>query len=84
MTSNADAGGSCPAANCTLPQAIATASNGDRINFAGMATINLTSGGLLINMNLLSVQRSAASATPDFRSSNIASPGANTAIPGLK
>jgi hypothetical protein len=80
--SAADAGGSCPGADCTLHQAIATAASGDTINFApAITTINLTSGELLITTNaltingpganLLSVKRSAASGTPAFRILNI-------------
>lgn len=42
VTSNADSGGSCPSNNCTLRQAIATASSGDTINFdASVTTITL-------------------------------------------
>src|SRR6266567_6518021 len=53
VTSNADSGGTCPGANCTLRQAILVASPGDTINFAvGITTINLTSAGLFINKNL--------------------------------
>src|ERR1700682_1670737 len=85
VNSTADAGGTCPGATCTLRQAIATAASGDTINFgAGITTITLTSDELLINKNLtiigsganlLSVQRSAASGTPNFRIFNIASSG---------
>ncbi len=77
VNSAADSGGSCPGADCTLRQAIQTAASGDTINFAtGLATIELTSGDLLINKNLrisgpgpnlLTVQRSAAKGTPNFR-----------------
>jgi hypothetical protein len=90
VNSAADAGGSCPGASCTLPQAIATAANGDTINFApGITAINLTSAELLINKNLiisgpganlLSVQRSAAAGR--FRIFEIAS-GSNVIISGL-
>ena len=82
VTSTADAGGTCPGANCTLRQAIATASPGDTINFAaGITTVTLTSAELLINKNLtisgpganlLTVQRSTAGGTPNFRIFNIA------------
>jgi CSLREA domain-containing protein len=77
VNSGADAGGTCPGASCTLRQAISTAASGDTINFAaGITTITLTSDELLIlknltitgpGANLLSVQRSAASGTPNFR-----------------
>ena len=71
VTSTADAGGTCPGANCTLRQAIATAVSGATINFSLPANspITLTSGDLMINnnltisgpgANLLTVQRSAA------------------------
>ena len=81
VNSAADAGGTCPGTTCTLRQAIATAASGDTINFAaGVTTITLTSGELLINKNLtingpganlLSVQRNTASGTPVFRIFNI-------------
>ncbi len=81
VNSGADSGGTCPGTTCTLRQAIATAAPGDTINFAaGVTTITLTSGELLINenltingpgANLLSVQRSTASGTPVFRIFNI-------------
>jgi CSLREA domain-containing protein len=77
VNSSADAGGICPGATCTLRQAIFTALPGDTIDFAvGLSTINLTSGELAINKNLiisgpganfLTVQRSSASGTPTFR-----------------
>lgn len=85
VTSGADAGGTCPGATCTLRQAIATAAFGDTINFAaGLTTITLTSGELLINKrlfingpgaNLLTVRRSAAPGTPEFRIFDIDSNG---------
>ncbi len=53
VTSTADAGGTCPGANCTLRQAIIATSPGDTINFAaGITTITLTSGELLVDKNL--------------------------------
>ena len=53
VNSNADAGGTCPGASCTLRQAIATAASGDTINFApGITTITLMSGQLFIDKNL--------------------------------
>jgi hypothetical protein len=78
VKSNADAGGICPGATCTLRQAIATAVSGDSIDFAaGLTTINLTSDQLFIanknltisgpGANLLTVQRSTAVNTPLFR-----------------
>ena len=77
VTSDGDAGGTCPGATCTLRQAIATASPGDTIDFAGgITTIDLTSAELLIDKNLtingaganlLTVRRSAVAGTPDFR-----------------
>ena len=77
VTSTADAGGTCPGANCTLRQAILAAASGDTINFAGgLSTVTLTSAELLINKNLtingpgaglLTVQRSTAGGTPEFR-----------------
>jgi hypothetical protein len=91
VNSAADAGGSCPGADCTLHQAIATAASGDTINFApAITTINLTSGELLITTNdltingpganLLNVQRSAPAG--HFRIFAIAS-GSNVIISGL-
>ncbi len=38
VTSAADAGGTCPGANCTLRQAIATAGAGDTINLSRLAS----------------------------------------------
>jgi CSLREA domain-containing protein len=78
VTSTADAGGSCPGANCTLRQAIATAGGGDTINFSlpANSVISLTSAELLIikgltitgpGANLLTVQRSATAGIPDLR-----------------
>lgn len=70
VRSGADAGGTCPGADCTLRQAIVTLAPGDTINFSlpvNTTAITLTSGVLLINKsltitgpgaNLLSVQRS--------------------------
>src|SRR3954469_5355957 len=69
VTSSADAGGTCPGADCSLRQAIATAVSGDTINFApGITKISLTTNKLSIGnnltisgpgANLLSVVRSA-------------------------
>src|ERR1700686_761357 len=93
VNSGADSGGTCPGTTCTRRQAIATAAPGDTINFAaGVTTITLTSGELLINKNLtingpganlLTVQRSTAGGTPDFRIFNIASGNFNVTISGL-
>ena len=93
VTSSADSGGTCPGADCTLRQAILVASSGDTINFsAGITTITLTSTELLINKNLtitgpganlLSIQRSAAGGTPNFRIFDIASASINTTLSGL-
>ena len=53
VNSGGDAGGSCPGATCTLRQAIVAAGASDTINFAaGLTTIDLTSGELLINKSL--------------------------------
>jgi hypothetical protein len=70
--SAADAGGTCPGNDCTLRQALATVASGDTINFAaGITTITLTSGELVINKavtiagpgaNLLTVRRDPAAA----------------------
>jgi hypothetical protein len=77
VTSAADAGGTCPGATCTLRQAIATAASGDIINFAaGITKIDLTTAELFINKNVtisgpganvLTVERSSAAGTPNFR-----------------
>ena len=74
----------------TLRRAILSAASGDTINFAaGMTTINLTSGELLIaknlkikgpGPNLLTVQRSSAL---DFRIFHVASAGITETISGL-
>jgi len=53
VKSNADAGGTCPGASCTLRQAIATAVAGDTIDFSVTGTIALTSGTLVIDKNLV-------------------------------
>lgn len=92
VNSTADAGGTCPGAACTLRQAIATAAPNDTINFApGLTTVTLTSGELLINKNLtfngpganqLTLQRSAAPGTPNFRIFNILG-SVNATISGL-
>jgi hypothetical protein len=91
--SNADAGGTCPGSTCTLRQAIATAITGDTIDFAGgVGTINLTSGELLVDKNLtingpganaLTVQRSAAAGTANFRVLEIAAGSASVSIAKL-
>src|SRR5438093_1286813 len=67
----------------TLRAAIAGAAAGDTINFAaGLGTITLTSGELVINKDLtisgpgsgqLTIQRSTAGGTPEFRIFNITS-----------
>src|SRR6266851_1346999 len=78
---------------CTLRAAIQEASSGNTIGFALPAgsTILLTNGELLINKsltingpgaNLLTVQRSTAVGTPDFRIFNIASGNFNVTISG--
>ncbi|MFN2638209.1 MAG: choice-of-anchor Q domain-containing protein, partial [Gemmatimonadaceae bacterium] len=83
VKSTADAGGTCPGADCTLRQAIASAASGDTIIFSlpANSAITLTSAELTISKNLtingpganlLTVQRSAAGGTPNFRIFNIA------------
>lgn len=77
VMSNADSGGTCPGATCTLRQAIATAGSGDTIDFAaGITNIGLTSGELALSKNLtisgpgasvLTVQRTSG----NFRIFNI-------------
>ena len=66
----------------TLRNLIAAAGSGDTINFGVTGTINLTSGELLINKNLdiygpsgggVTIQRSLAGGTPNFRIFNILS-----------
>jgi CSLREA domain-containing protein len=54
VNSDADAGGTCPGATCTLRHAITTATEGDTITFSlpANSTINLTSGQLIISKNL--------------------------------
>ena len=87
VTSPADSGPG------TLRQAIIDAVSGDTINFAvGITTITLTTAELLINKNLtisgpganlLTVQRSTAGATPNFRILDIASGNFSVTISGL-
>lgn len=89
VNSNADSGGTCPGATCTLRQAILSAAPGDTIDFAsGITTITLTSGQLLISKNLtingpganvLTVQRGENF----FRVFEINSGSTNTTISGL-
>ena len=77
VMSAADAGGTCPGADCTLRQAVATGASGDTINFSflGNAVITLSSE-LVISKSLtisgpgatkLTIQRSTAAGTPAFR-----------------
>jgi hypothetical protein len=91
VNNTADAGGTCPGADCTLRQAIATAGAGDTITFslAANSTVTLTSGELLINKtltisgpgpNALSVMRSAGAT--GFRLFDIGS-GVTATISGL-
>ena len=92
VNSAADAGGTCPGADCTLRQAILKAKSGDFIRFAStLKTIDLTSGELGISnkdltiagpgANLVTVQRSFGSGTPNFRIFNIGN--GTVAISGL-
>lgn len=78
VRSTADAGGTCPGADCTLRQAIVAAASGDTIAFSlpANSAITLTSAQLLISKdltvrglgaNLLTVQRSTALGTLAFR-----------------
>jgi len=55
VNSSADAGGSCPGADCTLRQAIAAAASGDMIAFSlpRNSAMTITSGELLINKSLI-------------------------------
>jgi CSLREA domain-containing protein len=94
VNSTADDGtGTCTASKCTLRDAILNAGNFDTITFSlpANSAINLTNGELPINSgltingpgaNLLTVQRSTASGTPQFRIFNIAS-NASATISGL-
>jgi predicted outer membrane repeat protein len=82
VTSGADAGGTCPGANCTLRQAIAVSAAGGTIDFAaGLTNVILTTAQLTIDKNLtiqgpganlLSIQRSSAG-VPNFRVFSITS-----------
>src|SRR5262245_61520926 len=74
VTTTADSGAG------SLRQAIATAAGGDTIVFSVTGAITLTNGELLINKSLailgpgaglLSVERSTAAGTPDFRIFNV-------------
>ena len=93
VTSSADLGGSCPSANCSLRQAVASAASGDTINFSLPANtaITLTTDSLVIGKNLtitgpganlLTVQRSSASGIPAFRIFRVAA-GVTATISGL-
>src|SRR3954462_4643308 len=53
VKSNADSGGTCPGATCTLRQAIATALAGDTIDFNLTGTITVSSGSLVISKDLV-------------------------------
>ena len=87
VTSSADSGAG------TLRQAILDAAAGDTIDFAaGISPITLTSAELLINKsltisgpgaNLLTVRRSTAGGTANFRIFHIASGAFNVTISGL-
>ena len=93
VMSGADGGGACPGASCTLRQAIATANPGDTINFTpGLSTITLTSDHLLVDKDLtiagpgastLTVQRSSAAGTPQFRIFYLGSGSFPVTISGL-
>ena len=93
VNSAADAGGTCPGTTCTLRQAIAMAASGDTINFAaGITTITLTSGELLINQavtingpgpKLLTVQRDPAAANFRIFDTAFVSLFSNITISGL-
>src|SRR5437867_10304132 len=77
----------------TLREAIAGALPGDTINFAtGLGTITLTSGELVIDKDLtisgpgsgnLTIQRSTAGDTPEFRIFNVTSSTGTITISGL-
>ncbi len=77
VRSGADAGGTCPGADCTLRQALAVANAGDTIDFApGVYEISLTTAQLDITRDVtiqgsgmgdVSIVRSNAPGTPDFR-----------------
>ncbi|MFN8517109.1 MAG: choice-of-anchor Q domain-containing protein, partial [Chloroflexia bacterium] len=81
VMSGADSGGTCPGVDCTLRQAIAVANANDTITFAaGVTTVTLTTGdqfgALDIFKNLtiqgsgvggVTIQRSSAEVTPNFR-----------------
>src|SRR5437667_5462291 len=77
----------------TLREAIAGALPGDTINFAtGLGTITLTSGELVIDKDLtisgpgsgnLTITRSAAGSTPEFRIFNVTSSTGTVTISGV-
>src|SRR5207249_12321956 len=77
----------------TLREAIAGAVPGDTINFAaGLGTITLTSAELVIDKDLtisgpgsgnLTITRSAAGGTPEFRIFNVTSSNATVTISGV-
>src|SRR5438034_5145183 len=77
----------------TLREAIAGALPGDTINFAaGLGTVTLTSGELVIDKDLtisgpgsgnLTIQRSSAGGTPEFRIFNVTSSTGTITISGV-
>ena len=95
VNSAADDGtGTCTVNKCTLRDAILSAHSGDRITFslAANSTIVLTNGSLSIDKSLviigpgpksLTVQRSAAAGTADFRVIDIPSSSPSVNISGL-
>jgi CSLREA domain-containing protein len=95
VNSTADDGaGTCTPDKCTLRDAILSAHSGDRITFslAANSAIALTNGSLSIDKSvvitgpgakLLTVQRSAAAGTADFRIIDIPSASGSATISGL-
>ena len=89
-----DGTGTCTASKCTLRDAILSAASGDAITFSlpASSAIVLTNGQLQIEKKLailgpgadqLTVRRSAATGTPEFRIFNITGANGTIAISGL-
>ena len=89
-----DGTGMCTATRCTLRDAILSAASGDEIAFSlpANSTIALTNGALLIDGSLvingpgpnsLTIARSTAAGTADFRILDIPSAGGSVVLAGL-
>src|SRR4051812_49205266 len=89
-----DGSGACSPSKCTLRDAVITAHSGDQISFSLPAgsTIALTNGAVVIDKSLslvglgpnsLTIARSSAAGTADFRVLDVTSSGAQVFFSGL-